>query len=369
MNVLVIADDFTGAAEIAGIGWRFGLPTQLLRGERARPADGLTVIDTDTRLLSDADAADRVSNFLENSSKFNLVFKKIDSVLRGPVRSEVHAALRATKLWRASLVPQNPSRARIIRQGIYFVDDKPLEQTEFANDPHHPAKTSNVRERIGLGFHDESIEIHDAVTLEEVEAIAKKLSGDELPVGGADFFCAVLRHRIGNPPPPPTFQFGAGGKLFVCGTTSRQRESLLKNAVRQNFVLCPVTDNTADDEEFLQATAGLENNRNALLYYDGPIRATTPRAERIGKRFSSAVQNILSRGHLKQLLIEGGATAAAICESLKLKHFEIAGEISQGIVALRGMAGEYTRPTETAAPAPLIIVKPGSYAWPCEVLD
>lgn len=368
MKILVIADDFTGAAEIAGIGWRFGLPTRLLRGEPARPVAGLTVIDTDTRLLGEAEAADRVSSFLEHSSEFNLVYKKIDSVLRGPVRSEVHAALRQTKLWRAALVPQNPSRGRVIRQGMYFVDDKPLEKTEFANDPHHPAKSSIVRERLGLGYHDEFIEIHDAVKIEEVEAIAKKMSSDELPVGGADFFSAVLRHRIGNPPPPPAFQFGAGGKLFVCGTTSRQRESLLKKAVRQNFALCPITDNTADDEEFLRATAGLKSNRNALLYYDGPILATTRRAERIGQRFSSAVQIILSRGHVKQLLIEGGATAAAICDHLKFRRFEVVAEISQGIVALRAVAGENT---ETAGEytRPTIIVKPGSYAWPYEVLD
>jgi uncharacterized protein YgbK (DUF1537 family) len=371
MNVLVIADDFTGAAEVAGIGWRFGLPTQLLRGERTRPAAGLTVIDSDTRLLSDSAAADRVSAILERSSGFNLVYKKIDSALRGPVRSEVYAALRALGMRSAALVPQNPSRGRVIRQGFYFVDDQPLQETEFAADPHHPALTSDVRDRIGLSYQDESIEIRNAVTLDQVEAIAQSLNVDELPVGGADFFSAVLRHRIGNPPPPPPVQFEPGGKLFVCGTTTRQRASLLKNAIRQNFALCPMTDHTSIDEDFSHATVSLENNRNALLYFDGPVQPNQNRAEDIQKRFATAVQMIMSRGHVRHLLVEGGATAAAVCQRFGWTRFEVAGEIAQGIVALRGVAGEYTRPTESAgrAASPLIVVKPGSYAWPCEVLD
>src|SRR5687768_7538591 len=97
-RVLVIADDLTGAAEIAGVGHRYGLPTRLLR--RRRPVEGcepgLTVLDTDSRLLPPADAARVVGDVVSavRGHDIDLVYKKVDSVLRGPVRAEVDA-LRA----------------------------------------------------------------------------------------------------------------------------------------------------------------------------------------------------------------------------------------------------------------------------------
>ena len=60
-KALVIADDLSGAAEIAGIGHRYGLPTRLVRERPTSFAPGLTVIDSDSRSLAPADAARRVS--------------------------------------------------------------------------------------------------------------------------------------------------------------------------------------------------------------------------------------------------------------------------------------------------------------------
>ena len=48
-RVLVIADDLSGAAEIAGVGLRYGLPTRLLRERPVECGEGLTVIDSDSR--------------------------------------------------------------------------------------------------------------------------------------------------------------------------------------------------------------------------------------------------------------------------------------------------------------------------------
>src|SRR5438270_459736 len=53
-RILVIADDLTGAAEIAGIGLRYGLPTRLVRDHPGRCEHGLTVMDTDSRPMPPA---------------------------------------------------------------------------------------------------------------------------------------------------------------------------------------------------------------------------------------------------------------------------------------------------------------------------
>src|SRR5581483_10270587 len=150
-RLLAIADDFTGAAEIAGIGRRYGLPTRLLRYRPDTIGDGLTVIDTDSRLLAPVDAAAKVRGFVEGlrPGDFDLIYKKTDSVLRGPVLAELEALLQVFDRPAALLVPQNPSRGRSIIGGEYQIDGVALHTTAFAGDPQHPAASSTVVELLG----------------------------------------------------------------------------------------------------------------------------------------------------------------------------------------------------------------------------
>jgi len=96
-RILAIADDFTGAAEIAAAGLRCGLNSRVLRVSAADDFDGLTVIDTDSRLLPPEEAAAAVEYALGGvkPTSYELVYKKTDSVLRGPVAAEVMAVLKA----------------------------------------------------------------------------------------------------------------------------------------------------------------------------------------------------------------------------------------------------------------------------------
>src|SRR3954447_934164 len=205
-RVLVIADDLTGAAEIAGIGSRYGLPTRLVRDQLVqRPEGGLTVIDTDSRLLPASEAAATVWKFVEplRAGQFDLVFKKSDSVLRGPVLAEIDAMLTALGRASALLVPQNPSRGRVIRGGEYQVEGVPLYASAFANDPQYPARTSNVLELLGMSprrltccvesgadIAETGVPIGAADDAEDVRHWAARavIASDLLPVGGADFF-------------------------------------------------------------------------------------------------------------------------------------------------------------------------------------
>src|SRR6476620_10457313 len=95
-RALVIADDLTGAAEIAGIGHRYGLATTLLRSRPQAIGYGLTVIDTDSRLLDRSTGANLVANFTRelDRSDFDLVYKKTDSVLRGNIAAELGSIMR-----------------------------------------------------------------------------------------------------------------------------------------------------------------------------------------------------------------------------------------------------------------------------------
>ena len=58
--VIVLADDFSGAAEIGGIGHRYGLRTEVQLSLDLSTAADLVVLDTNTRSLGEGEAAKKI---------------------------------------------------------------------------------------------------------------------------------------------------------------------------------------------------------------------------------------------------------------------------------------------------------------------
>jgi len=142
----VIADDLTGAAELGAVGLRHGLSAEIVRnGGRPGGAD-LVCIDTDSRSCTPLEAARRAAEAAKmlRVAGAKWIYKKLDSVLRGNVTSEVEAVMKQLNFNRALLLPANPSLGRIIRNGEYFVQGKPINRTEFARDPEYPRLSAQV---------------------------------------------------------------------------------------------------------------------------------------------------------------------------------------------------------------------------------
>ena len=62
--LVVIADDITGAAEIAGIGFRFGLNVRLVTHPETSPDCDLLVYATDTRSMSENEAIEETERVI-----------------------------------------------------------------------------------------------------------------------------------------------------------------------------------------------------------------------------------------------------------------------------------------------------------------
>ena len=163
--IFVIADDITGAAEIAGMAHRYGLHTTLTTSVPSSIEEGADVVvfATDARSVSPAEAyamtaevAQAVTAWLcTGDEKGKIIFRKTDSALRGNVREELQAIIDHSRYSEALYLPANPSKGRVIRDGIYYIGDKPIAETDFRFDPEFPATTSSVAERFpGLPFAD-----------------------------------------------------------------------------------------------------------------------------------------------------------------------------------------------------------------------
>ena len=371
MRIVVIADDLSGAAEVAGIAFAHGLSTEVQRGFDAQSAPEVLVVDTDSRGLPELEAGERVQEVTKQIIAAGpcQLFKKVDSLLRGWPRAEIEAMLRATGLRRSLLIPANPSRSRVIEKGQYFARGLPLDQTEFARDPEHPRLSADVRMLLGNGIAPLSlvgaeealpaaeIIVPDATTLEHLGCRAAQLDADTLPAGAANFFAAWLQHHTKAQPRAdagqPRLEVTLPA-LFVCGSRLAIGKRAAEAAARGVPVLFLTPD--ARDLYTSQAAEILDENRSLLFANSDEPTSLTPRE--LTSRFAAAVAGILARTRVATLLVEGGATAAAVIDQLSWRRLSVVAEAPSGIGVLV--------PVDIADQLRLII-KPGSYPWPAEV--
>ncbi len=384
--IVVIADDISGAAELAGVAFERGFTAEVqTRFDPASDAE-VVALDTDSRLLAPEEAAARVGAIAREvaDSGPTLIYKKTDSVLRGAIIPEIDAITEAAGMRRALLVPANPSRRRIIRGGEYFVDGVALAETTFANDPTHPAWTSNALELLGPSKRGgtSSVRAADAmfvsgVTIPDVESVedlkrrAAEVDEGVLPAGGAEFFGAVLDGSAANDGTPLEPATGtaarqsetAGTCLLVCGSAAAWAAGRKEQAARRGMrcVSMPKTLELAahDDvtaESFVHQWAG--GVCGAMVEYDAAMVAIgrsdllSARPEALSKRLAEVVALTFRMTGVDRLLLEGGATARAVIDEMGWTRFETVG-------AIGGLS--WLRPAEGG---PALLIKPGSYDWP-----
>ena len=374
-RVLVIADDLSGAAEMAGIALRHGLPTRLVREPPAAEevaGPSCIVIDTDSRSLPPADATRRVTEFAAPlaDAGFDLVYKKTDSALRGPIRAEIEALMGAFRQRAALFLPQNPSRGRTVEHGRYRVGGVPLHETSFARDPEHPARSSDVLELFGPSeshavrclppgeaLPEGGITLAGATSAGDVDVWARQVGPGVLPAGGADFFAAVLRNR-GQMPVKHwrAVDQMSGPTLHVCGSTAGYAGELVDRSRRVGIPLCPMDD---DPDAWAQATLEALRDRGRVLVTIGrPLDPTPGAARRLQAALAEVVARVLARERsIATVLLEGGATASAVCRRMGWGTLDVLGEWDVGVVQMR------------VPPGPDLIIKPGSYPWPEGIWD
>lgn len=345
--IVVIADDLSGAAELAGAALRHGLSVEVQTEFFSGTDTDMVCVDTDSRLLPSADAARKVATVTREivAAHPAWIFKKCDSVLRGPVLAEARAAAEAAGRQRILLVPANPSRGRTISGGIYRISGQPLNETPFAADPTHPRVTADVRTLLEGDL--TQVTVPDILSARDVQRHAELVDASTLPVGGVDFFEALLRARMLRKTAPSTLPPAAGKTLLVCGSQAPWHERSSEATARGT----PVFSLPHDIPAVLSA---LRRNDSVLIGIgNGPeTQNATPRE--LTRRLAQSVATILRETNVERVLLEGGATSAAVIGELGWNRLRAEQVADSGIAALRPVAAQ----------APTTVIKPGSYPWP-----
>ncbi|MBO5592315.1 MAG: hypothetical protein J5913_05065 [Prevotella sp.] len=367
--MIVIADDITGAAEIAGIAHATGHPARLLCG---CPAGGdsvatgaVTVIATDTRSMAEGEAAAETRRIISPLSLEGdggrLLFKKTDSALRGHVVAELTALMQTTGYQRAVYLPANPSKERTIRNGIYYIKGVPIADTAFSYDPEFPAHTSSLKERFPDAG-DHGIIMPDAESTDDIRRVIERYDdGKTLFAGAADLFTAFLpkgqgidrltsstSHTSLTSTTSPT-GLSRPSVLILCGSTQSRPLDL-------GIPVAPMPREVYDGER------GADYWYQFLTSHLSPLTSlilTIPHTHRTGKEVAVHLRTVMAEMTRRlvslhcpdQLIVEGGATAWATLNALGWHEFQIERQAAPGVVQMSATNGT------------LVTLKPGSYPW------
>ena len=367
LAVAIVADDLTGALDTAAPFASHGLDTWVTLPTASAGIDAgaeVVALTTESRHLTAAQAATRVdSAFRELAGLYpEVVFKKIDSTLRGNVGAEVVAAMAATGRRHAIIAPAVPGQNRTMRGGTVYVNGTRLldradsGSVEAAQSSYLP----DLLRRAGAlhvhlvaagqwptlanepGLHAYVIDAekeadHDAVA----QFIAQQSS--ELLVAGAMGLGRALARVLGSDAPVQRPHVGLGVLLFVVGSRSGasavQIEAL--RGAGANELEIPTAAEPGRDLRLDQ----LDLPGTSLLVVRPEQTAFSGASTQIvAGRLGRAAAAIVKRIGVAALVMAGGDTAAACFECLGVDCLHVLGELHDGIAFGRLQVGTQSLP-------------------------
>ena len=362
-RVVIVADDLTGAMDVAGPLAARGLRTRAvasIAGCTPQHLAGAEVvsINADSRHLSPDAAARRVRDILRElvHPDAEILIKKIDSTLRGNVVAETLAMLEASGRSVAVVAPAFPAQGRTVIGGVVHVRGVPLKDTNFAHDALSPPPLDplpvlferldpHVRvDLVGAGqpmspARDERHRIFavDGGSDEDLRSTVRALQGglrDALLVGSAgiaEALAEVCFAGIRNSIPAPAVD---GVLLFVVGSRAEQSAQQVA-ALEANGAAVFAAPNGRVDVEAVSRSNSMLRVLKATPIPEGSEVA----AETVAQSLAGAVAAILERNLVAAVVATGGDTAIAILQRLSQPALQVMGNLLPGIPYSRIRAG------------------------------
>jgi uncharacterized protein YgbK (DUF1537 family) len=311
----MLADDLTGACDAAVAFAQRGFRTAVLP---AGVSDGLatgsagfemTVLPTFSREDAPAAARSKVEAACEALSRggIRLIYKKIDSTLKGNLAAEIDAVLACGGFSSAVVSPAFPAMGRTVATGVLQVGGK----ASLLHIPSILASVPLARSKDAASDRD----------LRELAAEAVAGDGRVLCVGSGGLaaqLAALLAERFRRESAAYALPVRRGPALFVMGSeqqaTRAQVDYLIRNRSTRGCCLAEV-------DPAMAATAFREGRH--LVVTADPAKCNDGDAARL---------LALAAEHLAHgLVVSGGDTAEWISRAAQVTAIELQGEVLRGI--------------------------------------
>lgn len=334
-RVGIIADDLTSAADGAGPFSAAGLDARVVLGTGTVPVKARVVsIDTNSRAMRETEAASATAGAVRAVGNAPILYKTVDSTLRGHLAAEIVAALDASGRRTAVVAPAFPAEGRTTQRATQYVDGVAVSQSSFANDPTHPVREANLlrllagarRWRPGEPLPG-GIVVADATTDADLDAVVKGVGYQSVLWVGSPGVAAALARRITPPAATARELLQARRVLAVVGSRHPISRAQADALVRASHVVDAGAARDAVSELREQL------HRHGVAALTDRSMASTP--EQTQQRLAGIVYTLVEARDTDALLAAGGATARALLDALDVRVLDLVGEPEPGVVALR----------------------------------
>ncbi|MFS0562726.1 four-carbon acid sugar kinase family protein [Terribacillus sp. 179-K 1B1 HS] len=382
-RIAIIADDLTGASDCGAALLPYGMEVNVQVGDTFNGDSHQAVVwNTDSRALPAKTAYEQVKQIAATVKEeaFDLVYKKIDSTMRGNIGSELDALYDVFHPDVIIVAPAFPKQSRIVKNRIHRVNGVPLGDSEVARDPKTPITISDIQTLLQMqSAHKvghltveylESGEVrteeqlkrlvaqgHDYITVDaatendlKVLAAAGVNSGLQIIWSGSS---GLFHHLPGSygftkKMMPNEMTIQQGNVLFVIGSMSRHGRNQLMQLLREKELASVevnaenlVTDTEASETEskrvFQEVQKAIVENLHPVLFASEKLVEAHDELEavshsnRIAKELGRLVEQIVERLGINRLFLTGGDTALQVLRQLRVTSFQLFKEIEPGV--------------------------------------
>ena len=374
LQLVIVADDLTGAADTGASFAAAGFSTVIPLTSGAIPDAEVVVLSTESRDMSATEAALAVSSAIagvragrsipsraSSPSETLLFYKKIDSALRGHPRAELLAAMEATGARRALVAPAFPAEGRTTIGGRQQIGGVPVAASGidgagvvsdlvamFGRVQGLPVRLLDLVTLRGrpdvlrrfLQDEADGILVADAETDDDLMTLARAVGGERLPLfcGSAGFARQLARalplSRSAHP--RPEVEPGSDPILVVAGSqheaTTGQIEVLAEAGVPIVRPEQALIDNleTPVDAVVQRVAMHLAAGRSTVLTTLG-LAPCPLGGHLVAGRLGHIVAAPEVSHQVGGLVLTGGDVAKAVCSALNATALWLEGEITPGI--------------------------------------
>jgi uncharacterized protein YgbK (DUF1537 family) len=382
MQLGCIADDFTGASDLANTLTRGGMRTMQtigVPGEELEVDAEAVVVALKTRSIDPRAAIEQsmaAHAWLARRHCSQYLFKicsTFDSTPRGnigPVAEALRGALGGGCI---AVCPAFPTNGRTVYRGHLFVGDKLLNESGMEKHPLNPMTDSNlvrvlqaqspnrvalighdvvrngataIRARIEALAGDAAYAIVDALNDDDLLALGAALAGARLAVGGSGIALGLpanFREKGALPAPPSARANIMAPAVVLAGSCSQATRAQVAAFVRVGRVLHAELSHVVHDPQYVERVADwcLQQPQAALVATSAAPSDVAAATATFGAPVAGAIEHFFGRlasalfvRGVRRFVVAGGETSGAVVGALGVRLFAVGAEIDPGVPVL-----------------------------------
>ena len=375
MQIGAVADDFTGATDLATTLRRRGMTAAVVIEDQPVDAENLAGLDAvvvalksrtapvDVAVADSLDALERVIGWGAERVYFKYcsTFDSTDSGNIGPVLDAFRDRLGVD---RTIVVPAFPANGRTVENGLLSVNGELLENSSMRHHPLTPMTKSRLSEilapqtdatiteiplatvrsgaeslRAAIAAAPAGYLVVDATADDDLRTIALASSDLRLISGGAGLAIGLESPATSAPDDFPHF---TGRRLVVCGSASATTRAQIADAAtrhptRKVDVDEAVTDPSGEVRAIVDWVRSLGADEVPVVYSVGELGDVLPgeagvvAAAAVERVLSAVVAALVSDGTVDRVIVAGGETSGAVVKALGVALLTIGPALAPGV--------------------------------------